>query len=183
MQLFIVFEKISIQSWTSKINKPNFFFIFISQKWFNSINEFFKFELNFSNSFLIDSSAIDMTNYKNTTFFNKINFNNSLIIFYIYYFYFLKIKISLFYISNTFTKNELISIDKIYLNSNWIERETAEMFGLNFYFKKDVRKLLMDYSFIENPLLKSYPTEGRVDVFYNFFEDQVIANFNESIEL
>ena len=57
------------------------------------------------------------------------------------------------------------------------------MFGLNFYFKKDIRKLLMDYSCIENPLLKSYPTEGKIDIFYNFFEDQVVTNFNESIEL
>lgn len=184
MQLFIVFEKISIQSWTSKVNKPNFFFIFISQKWFNSINEFFKLELNFSNSFLIDSSAVDLTNYKNINFFNKINFKNSnLLIFYIYYFYFLKIKINLFYISSLFVKTELTSIDKIYLNANWIERESAEMFGLNFYFKKDIRKLLMDYSCIENPLLKSYPTEGKIDIFYNFFEDQVVTNFNESIEL
>jgi NADH:ubiquinone oxidoreductase subunit C len=57
------------------------------------------------------------------------------------------------------------------------------MFGINYFFKKDLRKLLTDYSNIDNPLLKSYPTEGFSDIFYNFFEDQVIFSNNNSIEL
>ena len=40
------------------------------------------------------------------------------------------------------------------------------MFGINFKHKKDIRKLLTDYSNFENPLLKSYPSEGFFDVFY-----------------
>jgi NADH:ubiquinone oxidoreductase subunit C len=50
------------------------------------------------------------------------------------------------------------------------------MFGINYFNKKDVRKLLIDYSSFENPLLKAYPTEGFFDIFYNFFEDQVVTN-------
>ena len=50
------------------------------------------------------------------------------------------------------------------------------MFGINYFNKKDVRKLLIDYSSFENPLLKTYPTEGFFDIFYNFFEDQVVTN-------
>jgi NADH:ubiquinone oxidoreductase subunit C len=64
-----------------------------------------------------------------------------------------------------------------------MEREVSEMFGVNYFFKKDLRKLLTDYSNIDNPLLKSYPTEGFNDIFYNFFEDQVIFSNNNSIEL
>ena len=57
------------------------------------------------------------------------------------------------------------------------------MFGINFFFKKDLRKLLTDYSNLENPLLKNYPTEGFTDIFYNFFEDQVTLSNNSSVEL
>jgi len=57
------------------------------------------------------------------------------------------------------------------------------MFGINYSFKKDVRKLLMDYTNVENPLLKNYPSSGYVDVFYNFFEDQVCLSINSSNEL
>jgi NADH:ubiquinone oxidoreductase subunit C len=57
------------------------------------------------------------------------------------------------------------------------------MFGVNYTHKKDMRKLLTDYSSFENPLLKSYPSEGFFDVFYNFFEDQVVIGNKSVIEL
>jgi NADH:ubiquinone oxidoreductase subunit C len=76
-----------------------------------------------------------------------------------------------------------MTIEKLYKNANWIERETSEMYGVNFKHKKDVRKLLTDYTNFENPLLKSYPTEGFFDVFYNFFDDQVILTNNSVVEL
>jgi NADH dehydrogenase (ubiquinone) Fe-S protein 3 len=57
------------------------------------------------------------------------------------------------------------------------------MFGINYYNKKDIRKLLLDYSKVESPLLKDFPTEGFSEVFYDFFEDQVVYLNNDSIEL
>lgn len=177
IQLFIVFEKIQIQLWTSSSNLPNHFFVHLPQKWLFSVNLFFKKELFFWNSYLVDSSAIDTLNYKITnTYLTSFLKTNIIIIFYIYYFYFLKIKINISVVYNNFLKKHLCSIDGIFLNSNWIERETSEMFGINYFNKKDVRKLLIDYSSFENPLLKTYPTEGFFDIFYNFFEDQVVTN-------
>jgi NADH:ubiquinone oxidoreductase subunit C len=64
-----------------------------------------------------------------------------------------------------------------------LERETSEMFGVNFYNKKDIRKLLLDYSKLENPLLKDFSVEGVSEVFYDFFEDQVVFINNDSVEL
>ena len=84
---------------------------------------------------------------------------------------------------NFYKKPSLPSIDKVYKNANWIERESSEMFGINYTNKKDVRKLLTDYTNFENPLLKSYPTEGFFDVFYNFFDDQVVLTNNSVVEL
>jgi NADH:ubiquinone oxidoreductase subunit C len=57
------------------------------------------------------------------------------------------------------------------------------MFGINYYNKKDIRKLLLDYSKVEHPMLKDFPVEGFSEVFYDFFEDQVVFSNNDSIEL
>ena len=183
IQIFVVFEKIKINLLTTE-SSNNSFFINIPKKWIYPINIFFKNDLLFSESSLIDLSAIDNSNFKNKK--SNLNFffkNNNILIFYIYYFYFLKIKIILTVFYNIFKKENIKSIDNLFYNSNWLEREVSEMFGINYFFKKDLRKLLTDYSNIDNPLLKSYPTEGFNDIFYNFFEDQVIFSNNNSIEL
>ena len=57
------------------------------------------------------------------------------------------------------------------------------MFHVSYNNKIDSRRLLLDYSKKENPLLKDYPTEGFSDTFYNFFEDQVVYNTSTVIEL
>lgn len=184
LQIFIILEKVNIQVWTSKSNLPNTFFLLIPQKWFFTLNNIFKFELNFWNSYLVDMSAVDCSNYKDSNVFNSIfSFKNKLIVFYLYYFFFLKVKLKVLFFFNFFKKNNVVSIENLFNNANWIEREASEMFGVNYLFKKDVRKLLMDYSTVENPLLKNYPSSGYSDVFYNFFEDQVCLNINSSNEL
>jgi NADH:ubiquinone oxidoreductase subunit C len=57
------------------------------------------------------------------------------------------------------------------------------MYGVYFLNKKDARKLLLDYSKIENPMLKDFGTEGVQDCFYSFFEEQVITSAAEVVEL
>ena len=184
INIFIVFEKLNTNIWTSKLLKPNHFFLIINNNWFYTLNLFFKQELLFNNSTLIESSAID------TLKFSKVNDNielifkkNRIIIFYSYYFYNLKLKLNVILLYNFLKKSQITSVDRLYKNANWLERETSEMFGVNYYNKKDVRKLLLDYSKIENPLLKDFPTEGYSEVFYDFFESQVVFLNNDSIEL
>jgi len=79
--------------------------------------------------------------------------------------------------------NLFFSVDKVYKSASWLERETGEMFKIQYKFKTDNRRLLLDYSKQEYPLLKDYPTEGFNDVFYNFFEDQVVSNNLTVVEL
>jgi NADH:ubiquinone oxidoreductase subunit C len=76
-----------------------------------------------------------------------------------------------------------LSIDKLYGNANWLERETSEMYSISYTLKTDVRRILLDYSKIENPLLKKFPCEGYNDLFYNIFENQVTIKQSETIEL
>jgi NADH:ubiquinone oxidoreductase subunit C len=148
------------------------------------MNLVFKRDMHLWNSTLLDQSAVDCSHFKQEN--TKLNYffkNNNLVLFYVYYFYFLKIKINLSLFYNAYKKPHVMTIEKLYKNANWIERETSEMYGVNFKHKKDVRKLLTDYTNFENPLLKSYPTEGFFDVFYNFFDDQVILTNNSVVEL
>lgn len=86
----------------------------------------------------------------------------------------------------TYNNNRLYkikSLDKIYKSASWLEREVGEMFRITYNNKTDTRRLLLDYSKQENPLLKDYPVEGFNDVFYNFFEDQVVYTNSTVVEL
>lgn len=77
-----------------------------------------------------------------------------------YYNYTNKLRLTLIYSYSITKNNELMSIDKLYENSQWLERETSEMFNVNYFFKKDTRSLLLDYPRKNFPLLKDFPTES-----------------------
>ena len=190
VQLFLVFEKLNSKLWISKKLNSNHSLILIPNNWFYAINIFLKKELLLSNITLIENSAIDSSNYNIASNENNLDshnlenyfLNNKIIIFYNYYNYFLKNKITFFIILNKLSKS-IDSIDRIFNNANWLERETSEMYGINYKWKTDTRKLLLDYSKIEHPLLKEFQCEGTQDVFYNIFNNQVTVLKNETIEL
>lgn len=89
----------------------------------------------------------------------------------------------LFTTYNNNTLSKIPSIDKIFKSASWLEREAGEMFRISYLNKTDTRRLLLDYSKQENPLLKDYPVEGFNDAFYSFFEDQVVYNNSTVVEL
>ncbi len=190
LQLFLVFEKLNSKLWISKKLNSNHSVFLIPNNWFYAINIFLRKELLLSNTTLIENSAIDSSNYNlefNINDLDKNNIenyflNNKIIVFYNYYNYFLKNKITLLIILNKLNKS-LDSIDRIFSNANWLERETGEMYGIHYKWKTDTRKLLLDYSKIEHPLLKEFQCEGIQDVFYNIFDNQVILLKNETVEL
>ena len=65
--------------------------------------------------------------------------------------------------------NEPKSIETLYNNANWIERELSEMFGVLFKFKNDIRNLLLMYGDIINPMLRLFPTTGIVEYIYSLW--------------
>jgi NADH:ubiquinone oxidoreductase subunit C len=147
------------------------------------LNLFFKNEVFLSNSTLLENSAID--NKNNFDFLKKYNVfsKNTVLIFYIYYFLSLKSKVLLFTTYNNVDLVKIPSVDKLYKSASWLEREAGEMFNISYSLKTDSRRLLLDYSKQENPLLKDYPVEGFNDVYYNFFEDQVVYSNQTVVEL
>ncbi len=157
--------------------------MYINRSWLYSLNIFFKNEIFLSNSTLLENSAVD--NKNNFNFFKKTQlfFNNRISLFYIYYFFSLKVKIMLLTTYDNNKLSKIPSLDKLYKSAGWLERETGEMFRISYDLKIDNRRLLLDYSKQENPLLKDYPVEGFNDAFYSFFEDQVVYNTSTVVEL
>lgn len=180
LNIFIVFEKLNPVVYTSNSLTNNHYVCYIPNNWYYGINIFIKKELFFNFSYLTDISAIDTLNFeKNIINLNIFNNNKRFIMYNTYYLYFCKIRLSLFQAIN---KN-IESIDSIYPNSNWLEREVFEMYGLQFLNKKDNRSLLLDYSRNEFPMLKDFPTEGYYEIYFDFFENKVNYIKNEFIEL
>jgi NADH:ubiquinone oxidoreductase subunit C len=183
LSIFVVFENLNPVIWTAESFYPNSYVLYLNKSWLYSINLFFKNEVFFSNSTLVENSAID--NNKNLDFLKKFNFffKSRLFLFYIYYFYTFKSKIVILTTYDNNSLNKITSVDKIFKSASWLERETGEMFRVSYNLKTDSRRLLLDYSKQENPLLKDYPLEGFNDSFYNFFEDQVVYNNSTVVEL
>jgi NADH dehydrogenase (ubiquinone) Fe-S protein 3 len=180
MNIFVVFEKLNPIVFTSNKLPNNHFVCFIDKNWYVGVNLFLKNELFYSFSTLTEISAIDTLKYTKifpeNEYFNK---NNRFIMFNVYYTYFAKIRLTLL----CSVDRNIQSIESIYKNANWLERETSEMFGIGYINKKDSRPLLLDYSRNEFPMLKDFPTEGYQDIYYNFFENKLTYIQNEFIEL
>ena len=182
MSIFIVFEYINPVVWTSEKFYKNSYILYINKKQLFLLNIFLKNEIFFSNSTLIENSAID--NKKNTLLFKNINsFKNNTKIFLFYLYYFFTTKSKLLILIDYNTNSQVTSIDKIYKSAGWLEREVGEMFKIQYRHKIDTRRLLLDYTKNENPLLKDYPVGGFNDVYYSFFEDQVVSTTTTFVEL
>ncbi|MDR0484078.1 MAG: NADH-quinone oxidoreductase subunit C, partial [Alphaproteobacteria bacterium] len=73
----------------------------------------------------------------------------------------LKIKV------NISEENIIDSLSNIYTNSDWLEREVYDMFGIYFSGHKDLRRILTDFGFEGSPLRKDFPLTGFVEVEFN----------------
>ena len=182
LNIAIVFENTDSRVWTSSTLSPNHYLVFFPTTWFFGLNCFLKKELTTNQSLLVEHSAIDNLDYQpDNIALSDLFLKNKLSLYYIYYMYHLKLKLTFFLTSDS--NNNIYSVDSIYSNASWLERESSEMYGVYFTGKKDTRKLLLDYSKIDCPMLKDFSTEGVIDCFYNFFEEQVCTVNSAVVEL
>ncbi len=66
----------------------------------------------------------------------------------------------------------LSTIEGIYPNANWHEREIWDMFGIRFDGHSDLRRILMPYDWEVHPFRKDYPL-GYEEVQFTFNYDEI----------
>lgn len=67
---------------------------------------------------------------------------------------------------------EVSTIESIYPNANWHEREVFDMFGVTFKGHSDQRRIIMPYDWEGHPLRKDYPL-GYEEVQFTFNFDDI----------
>lgn len=174
LQLFIFFEKVNPAIWTSDVSNKNCLFSFLPGKAGLGLSVFLKNELFLGANYLVDASCVDMQHmHRGGRQFSKV------LVFYIFYFLFLKNRVIFCFLNSS----TLSSIDSVYPNANWLEREFAEMFGVSLVNKIDARNLLLDYSLSENPMLRDFPSVGYREVYYSVFSESVSYSNGAVVEL
>ncbi len=81
---------------------------------------------------------------------------------------------------STVELSALLSINSLFPNADWYEREIWDLYGIYFVGHKDLRRILTDYGFEGHPLRKDYPLSGYFELRYDEKTKQVIS---ERIEL
>lgn len=69
----------------------------------------------------------------------------------------------------------LPTIETIYPNANWYEREIWDMFGIRFDGHSDLRRILMAADWAGHPLRKDYPL-GYEEVQFTFDEKEIMIH-------
>ena len=68
------------------------------------------------------------------------------------------------------------SITELFPAANWLEREIAELHGMIFNGKKDLRNLMLQYGDTSAPFQKSFPSVGLKEMFYDPIKDTITQN-------
>jgi len=66
------------------------------------------------------------------------------------------------------------SLCGVWASANWFERETYDLFGIQFRNHPDLRRILTDYGFIGHPFRKDFPLIGNVEVRYDPVKGRVV---------
>ena len=125
------------------------------------------------------------SNESNSSFkYNNLNKSQSTIVVYNFHslhsqnrFFLFTQNISSVVKSKFLSKNDsLDSVAELFPAANWLEREIAELHGISFFGKKDLRNLMLQYGDSTAPFQKSFPSIGIKEIFYSPIKDTLVQN-------
>ena len=154
--------------WTSNANNNLDYYIIVPDYYLKPLLTYLKKSLFSNLSYVVDASSIDTSGYNLSVFGN--NNSNQLLTFYVLYNYTFKIKLIL--ISRE-TTAKIDSVDSVYANCNWLEREFCEMYNTQRFNKIDSRKLLLNYYDSMAPMKRVMGSRGNYEAYYDFSDRQV----------
>lgn len=64
------------------------------------------------------------------------------------------------------------SVASLWATADWTERETYDMFGIEFEGHPDLKRIYMDEDWVGHPLRKDYPERGYRDKYQPFGEEE-----------
>jgi len=133
-----------------------------------SIKHFWTFMILLKNSILFNYYQLnDITCVDNLSLLKELQDNNKNRFTIIYVFTNIKYNSRLL-VRLTINKNQQVpSLTNLFLCANWLEREIYDLFGVIFSNHPDLRRILTDYGFNQNPLLKDFPLTGYIELRYN----------------
>jgi len=133
-----------------------------------SIKHFWTFMILLKNSILFNYYQLnDITCTDNLSLLKELQDNNKNRFTIIYVFTNIKYNSRLL-VKLTINKNQQVpSLTNLFLCANWLEREIYDLFGVVFSNHPDLRRILTDYGFNQNPLLKDFPLTGYIELRYN----------------
>lgn len=67
------------------------------------------------------------------------------------------------------------TIENLFPNANWYEREVWDLFGIDFIGHSDLRRLILPNEWEGHPLRKDYPL-GYEEVQFSFNKEEIIKN-------
>lgn len=67
----------------------------------------------------------------------------------------------------------LVSVTELFPNASWLEREIAELHGILFELKRDIRNLMLQYGDNSTPFQKHFPSVGLQELFYDSRSDLI----------
>ncbi|MDT8316496.1 MAG: NADH-quinone oxidoreductase subunit C [bacterium] len=67
---------------------------------------------------------------------------------------------------------KIASVVDIWKTADWVERETYDMYGIEFEGHPDLKRIYMDEDWVGYPLRKDYPERGYKDEYQPFGEEE-----------
>lgn len=146
-------------------------FIYIYNNWLYFFGLLVRYSTLLYKVYFTELNAFEVN--KTLAFKNSVSTNLNIIM---HVFYSSRLQQKFIFLSHNTSSILSKTFNNLFQNITWPEREISEMFGISFLQKKDNRRLLLDFSFIGYPLLKSYPVTGYVELFYSVIEQWLVYN-------